>query len=134
MDYNYQRRTSPGLPMATASMFLGLAAMFTTMTVFLPPLLGGLAIVTALLSKGYGRKMILQAKVGMILGIFALTVVAVIVFSILAMMISNPDLLIEIGRQYDAMYQNIYGQSFESLNGISYEDIMRQYADFFRSF
>lgn len=134
MDYNYQRHTSPGLPMATASMFLGLAAMFTTMTVFLPPLLGGLAIVMALLSKGYGRKMILQAKVGMILGIFALTVVAVIVFSILAMMISNPDLLIEIGRQYDAMYQNIYGQSFESLNGISYEEIMRQYADFFRSF
>lgn len=134
MDYNYQRHASPGLPMATAAMFLGLAAMITTMTVFLPPLLGGLAIVMALLSKGYDKKMMLQAKIGMICGIFALVVVAVIIFSVLATMISNPDLLIELGRQYDAMYESIYGQPFKSLNGISYEDIMRQYADFFRNF
>lgn len=134
MDYNYQKHASPGLSMATAAMFLGLAAMVTTMTVFLPLLLGGLAIILALLSKGYGKKMIIQAKVGMICGIFGLVVVGVIIFSVLATMISNPDLLIQIGQQYDAIYENLYGQSFESLNGYSYEDIMRQYADLFRSF
>lgn len=134
MDYNYQKHASPGLSMATAAMFLGLAAMVTTMTVFLPLLLGGLAIILALLSKGYGKKMIIQAKVGMICGIFGLAVVGVIIFSVLATMISNPDLLIQIGQQYDAMYENLYGQSFESLNGYSYEDIMRQYADLFRRF
>lgn len=134
MDYNYQKYASPGLSMATAAMFLGLAAMVTTMTVFLPLILGGLAIILALLSKGYGRKMIIQAKVGMICGIFGLAVVGVIIFSVLATMISNPDLLIQIGQQYDAMYENLYGQSFESLNGYSYEDIMRQYADLFRRF
>lgn len=134
MDYNYQRYASPGLPMATASMFLGLAAMVTTMTVFLSPLFGGLAIVLALLSKGYGRKMILQAKVGMICGIFGLVVVGIIIFSFFATMISNPDLLIDMGRQYDVMYETFNGQSFESVTGVSYEDIMRQYADIFRNF
>lgn len=134
MDYNYQKYASPGLPMATAAMFLGLAAMVTTMTVILPLFLGGLAIILALLSKGYGKKMILQAKVGMICGIFGLVVAGVIIFSVLATMISNPDLLIQIGQHYDAMYENLYGQSYESLNGYSYEDIMRQYADLFRSF
>lgn len=134
MDYNYQKYASPGLPMATAAMFLGLAAMVTTMTVVLPFFFGGLAIILALLSKGYGKKMILQAKVGMICGIFGLVVVGVIIFSLFATIIRNPDMLIDIGRQYDAMYKSFYGQSFESLYGSSYEDIMRQYADLFRRF
>lgn len=134
MDYNYQKSPASGLPMATASMFLGLAAIITTMTIVFSPVLGGLAIVLALLSKGYSKKMVLQARIGMICGIFGLVVVCVIIVSLIATLINNPDLMIEIGQQYDAMYQNLYGQSFESVNGISYEDIMRQCADFFRSF
>lgn len=134
MDYNYQKHASPGLSMATAAMFLGLAAMVTTMTVFLPLLLGGLAIVLALLSKGYGRKMMIQAKVGMICGIFGLASACVIIFSSFAAIIRHPDMLINVGRQYDAMYENFYGQTYESVYGYSYEDIMRQYADIFRSF
>lgn len=133
MDTNYQKYASPGLAMATAAMFLGFAAMITTMTVFLPLLLGGLAVILALLSKGYGKKMILQARVGMICGIFGLAVTGIIIFSLFATLISNPERLIEVGQQYDAMYETYYGQSFESINGYSYEDIMRQYADFFRN-
>ena len=133
MDYNYRQPSSNNLPMANAAMFLGLAAIITTMTVFLSPILGGLAIVLALLSKGYSKKMPLQARIGMICGIFGIAVVAAILLSFLAVMITHPDLLIEIGRQYDAIYENLYGQSFESLNGFSYEDIMRQYAEFFRN-
>ena len=103
---------NPGMAMATASLFLGVTSFFTIMSVFLPFLFGGLAILFALLSKGYGRKMLTQAKIGLICG-----------------MLKNPDMLVDIGRQYDDAVESMYGQSTEEIYGESFEDMMKQYAD-----
>ena len=68
MDFNFQSNDpnryngvdyscrNPGMAMATASLLLGLASFFTIMTVILPFICGGLAILFALLSKGIGQQ------------------------------------------------------------------------------
>lgn len=145
MDYYQQQNTSPdnespyrhpdytihnpGLTMATFSLFLGLGALFTTLTVFLPLALGGLAILFALLSKGYGKKMLTQAKIGLGCGITSFAIVVVMFLSSFAMIFSNPDILVDFGKQYDAACEEIYGQSSEDLFGYSFEDMMEEYAD-----
>jgi len=118
--------------MATASLLLGLAAIFTTMTVFLPIICGCLAILFALLSKGYGKRMITQAKVGLAFGTGSLVLTVILFFSSINLLISNPDLLIEFGKQYDATCESLYGQSAEEIMGFSYEDILTDCADLLR--
>lgn len=120
---------NPGMAMATASLFLGIISFFTVMSVFLPFLFGGLAILFALLSKGYGRKMLAQAKIGLICGIGGLCVTVLLLISSAAMLLKNPDMLIDIGRQYDAAIENMYGKSTEEIYGETFENIMKQYAD-----
>ena len=83
----------PGRVPAIAALFLGIASFFTIMSVFLPFLFGGLAILFALLSKGYGRKMLTQAKIGLICGIGGLCVTASLFVSSAALLLKNPDML-----------------------------------------
>jgi len=132
MDFQQQNFHTPGMNMATASLLLGLAAIFTTMTVFLPIICGCLAILFALLSKGYGKRMITQAKVGLAFGTGSLVLTVILFFSSINLLISNPDLLIEFGKQYDATCESLYGQSAEEIMGFSYEDILTDCADLLR--
>lgn len=120
---------NPGMVMATASLFLGVASFFTMLSVFLPFVFGGLAILFALLSKGYGKKMLTQAKIGLVSGIGGLCVTVALCVSSMVMLLRDPDLLLEIGQQYDAVIENMYGQSTEEIYGESFEDMMKQYAD-----
>ncbi len=140
MDYNqYQSNQNmqtqsptfknPGLTMASVSLFLGIGTFFTSLTVFLPLILGCLAIVFALLSKGYGKKMLTQAKVGLCCGIAGISFMTLLMVSSFAMLFSNPDILVEIGQQYDTAYEEMYGRSLEDELGISFEEIMDDYAD-----
>lgn len=131
MNNSYQRQafSNPGLNMATAAMLLGLGALFTVFTVFMPLLLGGLAVLFALLSKGYNPKMLTQAKVGAGCGIAGIVVVVFMFIGTYAVLFSNPDMLIEIGKEYDATYEELYGQDTEDIFGFSFEDMMEDYAD-----
>lgn len=122
---------NPGIAMATASLFLGIASIFTILSVFLPFVFGGLAILFALLSKGYGQKMLTQAKVGLACGIGGFCITAVVCVSSMAVLLSDPEKLITFGQQYDALIEDSYGQSTEDIYGESFEDIMRQYAEIF---
>lgn len=123
---------NPGLAMAAASMFLGLGAVFTSLTVFLPLAFGGFAVLFALLSKGYGKKMIVQAKIGFICGLAGIGVTIAMLVSSIAMLLSNPDLLVEIGQQYDAVCEDVYGEPAKDMFGFSFEDMMEDYADTLR--
>lgn len=146
MDYNNNQNTSfqggygqqspsfhnPGLLLASVSLFLGLGAVFTLLTVFLPLAFGALAVLLALLSKGYGKKMLSQARIGFTCGIGSLCATVCILVSSIAVLLSNPDRLIEYGQQYDTMCEDVYGQSSEELFGFSFEDMMEEYADMIR--
>lgn len=132
MDFQQQNFHTPGMSMATASLLLGLAAIFTTMTVFLPIVCGCLAILFALLSKGYGKKMITQAKVGLAFGTGSLVLTVILFFASFNLLISNPDILVEFGKQYDATCESLYGQSSEEILGFSYEEILTDFAESLR--
>lgn len=148
MDFNNQSNTSPqgnqpyhgqpqafhtpGLGMASASLILGLASLFTSLAVFPPLFCGSLAILFALLSKGYCKKMMTQAKIGLACAVGSLCLTVFTFIGSLALLLSDPNLLVEFGKQYDATCEAMYGQSSEELLGYSFEEMMSDYADLLR--
>lgn len=123
---------SPGLGMASASLILGVAALFTILAVFPPLICGSLGILFALLSKGYGKKMITQAKIGLVCATGGLCLTVSMFLASFGLLLSNPDILTELGKQYDDACESMYGQSSEELLGYSFEDMMSDYADLLR--
>ena len=118
-----------GLTMASAALIFGAGALLTLLTVFLPLVLGSLAIVLALLSKGSEKKMLTQAKVGFGCGIAGLSMVLALLGSSYAIMFSHPEMLPEAGRMVDTMYEETYDTKTEDILGFSYEDLMTQQAE-----
>ena len=120
---------NPGQTLATASMILGLASIFTLFTIYIPMICGSIAIVLALLSKGYGKKMLTTAKVGVGTAIGGIILIVTIFGSLFALLLSSSsDTLIKFGQQMDQQFQQQTGQEFKDVFGTSYEDIMRDYA------
>ncbi|MBR5800350.1 MAG: hypothetical protein IKY23_09855 [Lachnospiraceae bacterium] len=118
-----------GLTMASAALIFGAGALLTLLTVFLPLVLGSLAIVLALLSKGSEKKMLTQAKVGFGCGIAGLSMVLALLGSTYALMFTHPEMLPEAGRMVDTMYEETYDTKTEDILGFSYEDLMTQQAE-----
>ncbi len=121
---------NPGQTLATISMVLGLASMFTLFTVYIPLICGSIAIVLAILSKGYGKKMLSMAKIGIGTAIGGMALVISIVGSMTALILSSDgDFLVEFGQQMDQQFEQQTGQKLEDLLGTSYEDIMKSYSE-----
>lgn len=121
---------NPGQTMATVSLVLGIASIFTMLTVYLPIILGSLAIVLAILSKGYGKKMLAAARVGFGTAVGGMALILTIVgFFVGLFLSSSGDELIEYGREQDMKFERQTGQKVEDITGISYEDIMKMYAE-----
>lgn len=134
MDYNKSPNEYPstvynkskGGPFASAAMFLGIAGIFTTMmaTVFPPFALCGVAIVLAILSKGSARKLLMQAKVGIICSIAGLVLNLTLIGSSVNYVLNNPEILIQTAQTYDRMCEQMYGIPSEELFGESMEDMV----------
>lgn len=121
---------NPGQAMAMASLILGVASIFTLLTIYLPLVFGSMAIVLAILSKGYGKKMLGIARAGIGTAIGAMTLVVAIWGTIISFFLSlSGDALIEFGRQIDQQFEQQTGRDIEDLTGISYEELMRMYAE-----
>lgn len=136
MDYNNNaNRTdgwshNPGSRMATAAMLLGIAAFFTIITVYVPLALACLAILFAILSKGYGKKLMTTAKVGIGAAVGSLVIILTLIISAFSLLLTcSGDTLIKLGQQLDQQYETQTGTSIEDIVGESYEDIMREYVD-----
>ncbi len=118
----------PGSSMATAAMFLSLAAIFSIFTIYLPLVFGSIAIILAILSKGYGKKLLPTAKVGISIGIGSISLILVIFASAVSLLLtSSGDSLIKLGQQLDSQYEKQTGTQLEDIFGQSYEDIMKEY-------
>lgn len=121
---------NPGQTMAIMSMILGLASLFTLFTVYIPIICGSLAIVLAILSKGYGKRMLATAKIGIGTAIGGMALVITIVGSLTALLLSSSgDTLVKFGQQMDQQFEEQTGQKLEDVLGTSYEDIMKDYAE-----
>jgi len=101
---------TPANGLVSAAFILGIAAIVSAfmMTVYFPFILGGISIVLALLSKGYGNKMAGSAKAGIICSIIGLVV------NILIVSVSFHTLFTDkrVFQQFDSLYEQIYGDSF----------------------
>ena len=109
--YSQNPQTSmnnPGRSMATVAMDLGLASVFCAFTVF-----GSIAIILAILSKGYGKKMLTAAKIGIGTAIGGLAMVIVLITSVFTLLMSNGDYLIDQGRLLDEQFERQTGQKLE---------------------
>ncbi|MBD5463571.1 MAG: hypothetical protein HDR24_11055 [Lachnospiraceae bacterium] len=121
---------NPGQTMALISLILGIASIFTIFTIYLPLILGSIAIVLAILSKGYGKKMLATAKAGIGTAIGGIALIAVVFGSVISLFLSlSGDQLVEFGRQIDEMFEQQTGQDIEDIAGTSYEEIMRTYSE-----
>lgn len=132
-NYNYYGQNqfirNPGQAMAVASMILGIASIFTLLTFYLPVILGSLAIVFAILSKGYGKKMLNTAKIGIRTAYVGIGLIILALSAFITFFLSlNGDTLIEFGRQVDRQFEQQTGQDIEDFAGTSYEEIMKKYA------
>lgn len=117
----------PGNSLATAAMALGILAIVTTMILplYLPFILGSLAILFALLSRGSATKLSGKATAGVTCGAIGLTInMAIFGFSTY-LLLSNPNLITETAQIYDNMIEQIYGIPSEEFFGESMEDMMK---------
>ena len=121
---------NPGMTMATVSMILGLGSIFTMFTVYLPLILGSLAILFAILSKGYGKKMVAAAKIGIGTAIGGLALVITVAGTAVGIIFSlSKDSMVQFGQAMDQQFEEQTGMSLEDVAGQSYEELMRDYAE-----
>ena len=121
---------NPGQTMATISMVLGVISIMTIFTVYIPIICGSIAIVLAILSKGYGKKMLTTAKVGIGTAIGGMALIITIIGSLTVLLLSSSgEQMVEFGRQVDEQFREQTGMELEDLMGTSYEEIMKEYAD-----
>ncbi|MCR5769842.1 MAG: hypothetical protein K6G87_01265 [Butyrivibrio sp.] len=81
---------SPRRSMASMSVWLGITSIFFYSTGFVAIILGGIAIVLALLSRGNSKKLSRQAIIGLIIGIVGVTITYITYAVILSRILSDP--------------------------------------------
>ena len=111
---------------ASASMFLGIFAMLSLGTIFLPLPLAALGILFACLAHRKGQKHELSGLVGLIASLVAIVIsISVIVTSVamIPTLIKDP----QYREQMDMVAEQLYGESFddmiEDLYGIDIDDL-----------
>lgn len=121
---------NPGATMAMVSLILGIGSIFTLLTVYLPLILGSISIVFALLSKGYGKRLLASAKAGIITSISGMVLIISLIGAVLGLIFSlDGEDMIRFGQEMDEQFEEQMGISLEEFTGESYEDVMKSYAD-----
>ena len=97
----------------TAAFVLGILTIVTTlmMTVYVPLILGGIAIIIAIISRADNEKLNRQASLGMKLAICGLILDIVLIGGSFYAVFTNPDARQEVNSTFEQMY----GQSFDEL-------------------
>lgn len=118
----------PGKSLATAAMVLGIISILSTflMTLYVPMILGSIAIVLAILSKGTKKNMPGQATAGLVCGAGGLVVNVGIFTAAMVFIFTHPEFLQDMARTYDAQIEQIYGESTEEILGQSLEDMINE--------
>lgn len=116
---NIQRPyAEPGGSFATASMVLGIISIISSITFTVYPafVLGSIAIVLALLSKGRRPKLPSKAQAGIICAIAGIVMNTVIVTACSVLLFTSPEVRAEVNKTFEQQY----GMSFDEM----WEEIM----------
>lgn len=109
-QYNYPE---PGSSFASAAMVLGIISIVTsfTFTVYPPFVLGSIAIILAILSKGMRPKMLSKARTGIICAVSGLILNTIITVASMLLLFTNPDVRAEVNKTFERQY----GMSFDEM-------------------
>ncbi|MCL2254160.1 MAG: hypothetical protein FWC09_06915 [Lachnospiraceae bacterium] len=123
----YDQPTHPtGQTMATAALILGIVAVATFWTLYLPIVCGGLGLLFAYLSKGFEDRFSGQAKFAMIFAGAGFFISIAVIIGLVYNLTENPELMLDYGRQLDQLFLQMFGQSSQNMMGNSYEETIRQ--------
>lgn len=103
----------PGSSLANAAMVLGIVSIVScfTFTVYPAFILGSIAIVLALLSKGTRPKLFSKAKTGILCAVIGLSINTVLVTSCMFLLFTSP----EVRREVNKTFERQYGVSFDEI-------------------
>ena len=113
-NYNYNRAHNPldsHVNMATVSLVTGLIAIPLCFVMNIGIALGGVAIVLAILSRGSQKKLLPQAKRGIIYGTIGIVLGYVVFVSSLHTVLTDPS----YRKQLNQMSEQMNGQTFDEL-------------------
>ena len=112
------RATDPAQGLITASLILGVISIITTvmMTVYLPLIFGGIAIILAILSRGADGKLPKLSRTGVILAVIGILL----------------DIAIICGSFYALFHNSVLraqvNQAVEEIYGISFDDMLNDFS------
>ncbi|MCM1252015.1 MAG: hypothetical protein NC321_04275 [Clostridium sp.] len=115
----------PGSSLANAAMVLGIIAIAScfTFTLYPPFILGSIAIVLALLSKGRRPQFFSKAKTGIICAVSGLIINTVLIGCITVLLSTDSDFRNEVNRTFEEQYGISFDEVIEEImeeNDISY--------------
>ena len=118
----------PGKSLATGAMILGIISILFTflLPIYIPMILGSIAIVLAILSKGTKKNMPGQATAGLVCGAGSLVVNVCMLTVSMVFILSHPEILQDTARAYDTFLEQYYGESTEEMLGQSLEDMINE--------
>ncbi len=111
-NYNYNQAHNDldqHVNLATVAMVAGLLSVPFCFFGYIGIVLGGIAIVMAILSKGTAAKFLPQAKKGIAYGALGVIIGYAVVISSIHMLLTNP----EMRQQMNQISQHLYGVSFD---------------------
>lgn len=114
----YQRSyVDPGGSFATASMVLGIISIITSITFTVYPafILGSIAIVLALLSKGRRPKLLSKAHVGIICAITGIVLNTIIVTTCTVLLFTSPEVRAEVNKTFEKQYGISFDEMWEEM-------------------
>ena len=114
-NYNYNKahnQLDPRVVMATTAMVTGMAALALSFTVYISVIMGGVAILTALLTREGKARLLPQARRGLIFGVMAVAVSYYLLVRSFTMVLTDAD---------TRAYMNRYT---EQLTGESFDDML----------
>lgn len=118
--------TEPGSNFANAAMVLGIISIIScfTFTVYPAFILGSIAIVLALLSKGSRPKLPSKARTGVTCAVIGLVTNTILLVSAIVLLFTSPALRKEVNRTFEKQYGISFDEMMEEIleeSGISYE-------------
>lgn len=120
---NAYNNTVPGGSFATAAMVLGIISIVTsfTFTVYPPFMVGSIAIILALLSKGRRPNLLSRARTGIICAVIGLVMNTIIVTASMVLLFTNPEVRAEVNKTFERQYGMSFDEMWEEMmeeNGI----------------
>lgn len=106
-------RPEPNQALISAAFVLGILSIVTAvmMTVYIPFILGTIAIMLAILSRKKDGALHRQARLGIILSVIGLVMNTVIVASSVYTVFNDPD----VREEFNTVCEQMYGQSFDDM-------------------